>query len=305
MVNTTSPTSAKPSCKACDACCAIRHSTIYAAILFATSISFLLAIDIIIYRLNIDQDVGWIMLLVVLLWGIIFVDAVIGLLRGADYSYQAWQRITLLVLLPPFRMTITTGRQDGCVWLPVWGWRYKDQALFNELERTLNVPMLAIAGLVLPVLAIEIWGKSWQDTYPFLQITARICTSFIWLSFAIDFVLMVSIAEHKIDYCKEHWLDIAIIILPLIAFLRGWQLFRAARLARLSKVARVFRVRGLAMRVYRGLIVLRIIETLLHRNPERRLAGLYRALEKNEKKAEELRMQILELEERLKIFSEK
>ncbi len=298
MVDSTPQISSKPLCTS-SAACATDRSTFYAAALFSASIAFLMAVATTLYRFNMEREVGWNLLAVVLLWAVIFSDALIGFLRKADYSSHAWKIMALLALIPPFRMTVTTSQQDDCVWLPVWGWRYADQALFDELERVLSIPMLAIAALVLPVLALEIWGKSWMEAYPILLVIARICTSFIWLSFTVDFIMMVSLAEYKLTYCKEHWLDIVIIMLPLVAFLRGLQLFRAARLARLAKAAKVFRMRGLAMRIFRGLIVLRIVESLLNRNPERRLAVLYSTLKKNEKKVKELREQIEELEGRL------
>ncbi len=298
MVNPTPQITDKSTC-APPAICATHRSTLHAAALFSISIAFLIAVATMLHRFTNGQKVGWNLLAIALLWTVIVSDTLIGFLRRTDYSSQAWKKMVLLVLIPPFRMTITTYQQNEYVWLPVWGWRHADQALFDELERVLSIPMLAIAALVLPVLAVEIWGKSWLEAYPVLLVTARLCTSFIWLSFTIDFIVMVSLAENKFVYCKEHWLDIVIIMLPLIAFLRGLQLFRAARLTRLAKAARVFRLRGLAMRIFRGLLVLRIVESVLNRNPERRLTVLYSALKENEKKRIELQAQIDELEGRL------
>jgi hypothetical protein len=36
---------------------------------------------------------------------------------------------------------------------------------------------------------------------------------------------MISVAPRRLEYCKKHWLDLAIILLPLISFLRSLRCF--------------------------------------------------------------------------------
>ena len=59
--------------------------------------------------------------------------------------------------------------------------------------------------------------------------------SVIWLAFAVEFVMMFSVSPKKFRYCRDHWVDLVIILAPLAGFLR---LLRVARALRLSTVSR-------------------------------------------------------------------
>ena len=61
---------------------------------------------------------------------------------------------------------------------------------------------------------------------------------------SLDAIVMVSLAPKKLDYCKRHWINLVIIVLPLVAFLRTLQLFNFLRIAKASKLAKVYRLRG-------------------------------------------------------------
>jgi voltage-gated potassium channel len=123
----------------------------------------------------------------------------------------------------------------------------------------------------------------------------------IWFSFAIEFILMVSIAENKLDYCKRNWLDIAIILLPAISFLRSLQTMRATRLAKLmriqklTQIARVYRLRGTAIKAFRALITLEIAHRMVRRDPDRAIRKLQRRLAEVEREAKLLRRRIARL----------
>jgi hypothetical protein len=241
-------------------------------------------------------DGRWIAAGCALAWLAIALDAATGLLQAGVYSRERIAKALLLLLAPPFRMAVSTHAESGCLWLPYWGWQPADQALYQRLERVLSIPMLGIAALILPVLAVEVFGRQWIDSSALLSAAVRFGTAFIWLAFATELVLMVSLSQDRIRYCREHWIDIVIVILPMVAFLRGVRLLKVARLARLSKSLRVFRLRGLAMRAYRGLVVLSIVERLIHRDPEKHLAHLQDLLAEKEEEIAQLRDKIREVE---------
>jgi voltage-gated potassium channel len=146
--------------------------------------------------------------------------------------------------------------------------------------------MIVIALMVLPVMGIE---QLWPDTaVEFIQVA----TSLIWLAFTFEFLTMIGIVERKVRYCKEHWIDLAVILLPLIAFLRVARLGRLLRLQQLSKTARVYRIRGLMMRAYRAVLVLELVERLMRGTPEKQLAKLREQLAEKEQEVAALRSQI-------------
>jgi hypothetical protein len=170
------------------------------------------------------------------LWLVLVVEALEGL-RHCERPTRVLARLLIITLLPPFRMTLATASTDGRVWLPLLGWQPPGRELAERLERALSVPMLCIAAMILPILAVEFFGADRVSASPRLALTLQIGTAMIWLAFALEFILMVSVTEDRWTYCWRHWVDIAIIVLPLVAFLRGLRLMRAARIARAAEAA--------------------------------------------------------------------
>lgn len=232
------------------------------------------------------------------LWLVLVVEALEGL-RHCERPTRVLARLLIITLLPPFRMTLATASTDGRVWLPLLGWQPPGRELAERLERVLSVPMLCIAAMILPILAVEFFGADRISASPRLALTLQIGTAMIWLAFALEFILMVSVTEDRWTHCWRHWVDIAIIVLPLVAFLRGLRLMRAARIAGLPKLLKVYRLRGLALRAYRGLVVLDVVERILHRDPERRLRYLRAQLKEQECQMERLRAKIRTAEQEI------
>ncbi|MCB1807601.1 MAG: potassium channel protein - like protein, partial [Candidatus Competibacteraceae bacterium] len=101
----------------------------------------------------------------------------------------------------------------------------------------------------------------------------------------------------KLDYCKKNWINIVIIILPLVGFLRSLRLFRMLRLAKAGKLARAYRLRGLLMRAQRLALLFNLIERILHRNPEKYLATLREREQNKLNELAEIQTKIRELEQ--------
>ena len=132
----------------------------------------------------------------------------------------------------------------------------------------------------------------WLAARPWLLALADLSEAMIWWAFTVEFIIMISLVERKIAYCKEHWIDLAVIFLPLVAFLR---MFRLARLGQLSKSARVFRLRGAAVRVKRGVLLLEVIDRLLRGKPQKQLAKLEEALQEKQSEVKDIEYQIRSL----------
>ena len=100
-------------------------------------------------------------------------------------------------------------------------------------------PMIVLALLVLPLLLIEFHHvpEGW------LAWTVDIGFGLIWLAFLVEFIIKIAIAESRVEYIKQNWLDVIIIILPL---LRPLRLGSAA-----ARTTRAFRLRGVGMKFAR------------------------------------------------------
>jgi len=124
--------------------------------------------------------------------------------------------------------------------VPMIGIVISDHPLRTRVHRIFHWPMIVLALLVLPLLAIEYFFRiehgSWTWWLWFIGMAV------IWLAFVVEFTIKVAIAESRVEYVKRNWLDVIIIIMPAL---------RPLRIASLAKTTRVFTLRGVAMKFAR------------------------------------------------------
>ncbi len=238
------------------------------------------------------------------LWPLVIVEAIWHWISRPWNAANRWFHLYSLIfcLCPSLRMCARSPEMHGRLWLPNLKWRYANRRLRKRLERRFSLPMILIALLIMPVLIIEFFMKAQVAQYMWLRTFLHVGTGVIWFAFAFEFILMVSVAKKKVAYCKEHWIDLAIIILPLFSFLRTLQMFRATRIAHfvrlpmLTKLARVYRLRGTAVKALKGLLVLEFFHRVAGTNPQRRIEKLRRQLDDVELEAKQIRREIVKLE---------
>ena len=202
------------------------------------------------------------------------------------------------VVCPPLRLGKPVPAKGGQIWLPRMGWRTPGKALHKELERIFSKPMLVVALLILPVLLIEFRYQELLQSTLWLKLLLSISMGLIWCAFTYEFILMVSSTKKKLAYIKKNWIDLAIILLPLISFLRSLRIVRAAKLARfaklqqLTKMGRVYRMRGMLAKTIRAFLVLELVHRILKTSPEKRLGKLLAQVEDKQDELQELRQQV-------------
>lgn len=326
------------------------------------------------------------------MWLLIAIEGVVGYLAAPDKPKNAIFRLILVLLIPPFRITISPRYPNKSVWLPKLNWVPTSKTSVDEMEVRTGLPMLFMTLLILPVIAADFlvgpkphdvlaaefdvvsrmdtsandarlflmdenervvatlarpdrearegidgdWtvlgrpeGKEEStlsfgpsDAFSFttgcsvtegvfgagygalafndlskiakcppsfLEIVMWFITALIWFSFALEFILLVSLAEKKFAFCKKHWINIVIILLPLLAFLRSLQLFRFLRMAKAGKLMRVYRLKGLATRMAKLATIFNLIDRILSRNPEKYDAHLREKISEKEEELAELK----------------
>ncbi|MBU0754397.1 MAG: potassium channel protein, partial [Planctomycetes bacterium] len=180
------------------------------------------------------------------------------------------------------------------------GWRTNKRALEKRLARFFSLPMIFVALMVLPILGIEYFRKDWLELV-WVKTLLSLGSHIIWLAFTIEFAIMVSVTRNKATYCTRHWIDIAIILLPVILFVLPFLTFLPiARLARLGPVlrsTRLFRLKGVGLKAFKALVLLSGTRRFGRNYSERRLKRLKDRLEEMEEDIEDLRQEIAGLEE--------
>jgi len=208
----------------------------------------------------------------------------------------------LYCLVPPLRLGARDHATGTRIWFPGTGWTTVDTPLRQRLERSFGVPMIFIALMILPLMAMEhFWAERLAGSKS-LSLFLHTATALIWVAFTFEFIVMVSIVDRKLKYCKEHWIDIAVILLPVVAFLRTARLGRLLRLQQIGKIqqltktVRIYRMRGLLMKAWRAVLVLEIVSRIVRSNPEKQLARLRQQFAEREAELMALRAQIEKLE---------
>lgn len=234
----------------------------------------------------------WVPLILFGCWLLILADGLVGLLQAPDGPIAAGKRLLLTLLLPPLRLTTSSTLPNRYIWLPRLGWIPTGRESQVMLERRLALPMLLVTLLILPVVGAELLYPEELARAPLAALAVHTTTSLIWASFTFEFVVMVTVAEKKLDYCKKHWINLVIIMLPLVAFLRTLQLFRFLRIAKAGKLLRAYRLRGVFARALRLALMLNLIERVMQRNLDGYIAGLEEKIGEKELELDELRSKL-------------
>ncbi len=127
--------------------------------------------------------------------------------------------------------------------VPIVGIVIATDARRRRVDRVFHWPMIVLALAVLPLLIVEFV----QKPEGWLRWAIEIGFLVIWLAFVVEFVIKVAIAECRVEYVRRNWLDIIIIVLPLL---------RPLRVARIARTTKVFRLRGVAMKFARTFFTL-------------------------------------------------
>ncbi|MFI4874279.1 MAG: hypothetical protein ACIALR_03045 [Blastopirellula sp. JB062] len=212
-----------------------------------------------------------------------------------------WKTALYRSLLPPLRLAARDHETGNAMWLPMLGWREVDDDLHKDVERAFSGPMIIVALMILPLLAISfVWHYRIDiGQYPWLEAIVETGYSITWLAFTVEFIVMFSLVDKKFNYIRKHWVDLLIICLPLVAFLRVLRVSHLLRLQQVTKATRVYRLRGLVLRVWRGIVALDVLSRLIRLNPERRIELMEELIVEKEAEIEKIRQQIVELKARL------
>lgn len=241
----------------------------------------------------------------VALWPVFVAESVLRFWVRAGQLTLA-QRLRSLIITcvaPPARMAGRAYADPARLWLPFFGWRTVDRHLRRDLERFFSVPMVVIALMVLPLLALEYFWEEEMNARPGLKLLFDVGTSIIWMAFAIEFTIEVSVAPSPLRYTVQNWMDLAIVALPLVDFLPVLRLLRLTRvleLQQLSRLGRLYRLRGLLLKAWRAILLLEMLHRLLGNAKEKRLKRLRELLAARQEELEDLRKEIEELEKELR-----
>ncbi|WP_373651321.1 hypothetical protein [Schlesneria sp. DSM 10557] len=212
-------------------------------------------------------------------------------LQSRDRGYH-W----VYALFPPLRLAAHDHETNQRIWLPYLGWQRVGYELERKIQTALRIPMVIMALLVLPLLLTEyVFAQRVAEDELFADLTAA-ASGLIWSAFTAEFIVMAAISRSKLDYCKEHFLEVLIILLPIFGFLATMQLGHHLRLNQVTKAANLYRLRGVALRTWQSVVTFECIARLFGGSPERRIETLRIRLEKKQDEVHYLEQEIRRIE---------
>jgi hypothetical protein len=279
-----------------------------AAPMFFLSVLFLVVLAGLLHRYPRldarDREVVLILGVLGVLWLVFLLEAGIRFLLR-DRERPPWRPLwsaAACALLPPLRMACRSRVRPNHVWLPGLGWQEVNGRLRRTLEHVFSVPMICFALLVLPLMVLENCAADRLRTEPVLALWLDLGSSAVWLAFAVELFLMVSLADRPWRYCCLHWIDVTIVVLPVVALMPLFRLLGLGRILRTGQLlrwGRLYRLRALIRHAWRSFLLLQIIHRLTGRSLERQLQHHRDLLAAKEEEAAELRREIQELEKRI------
>ena len=273
-----------------------RLDRLFAAPMFAITIVFLIAFAI---TLHMNETDFWILhgQSVLLVLALVYLFFPLEALAHWAHGSRGLKQNLLFCLVPFARLGARDHVDQTHVWLPLLGWQSVTRPLSHRLMRYFSIPMIVIALLVLPVIVFELFFENFLLTHRFLKLGVEATSAFIWACFVTEFVLVLSVVDQRWRYCRQNWINVAVIVLPMIAFLRVVQLGRLLAIKQLVRTTRVFRLRGLLFRAWRAIVTLEVIDMILRREPAIRLARTKVLLAEKLDEIDVLRKEIARLEQ--------
>jgi len=95
------------------------------------------------------------------------------------------------------------------------------EELLHHIDRLTELPLLVLAFAMIPLLIGPLlWELSPSEEAVFITLDAL-----VWALFAVDLIIKVIIAPHRLAYLRRHWLEVLIVVVPFFRPLRILRIF--------------------------------------------------------------------------------
>ena len=90
------------------------------------------------------------------------------------------------------------------------------EVMLYKIERMTELPLLILAAVMVPLLTAPFF---W-DLSPSAAALTFALDTFIWALFAADLAIKIAIAPQRVEYIKQHWLEVMVVLIPVARPLR-------------------------------------------------------------------------------------
>ncbi len=285
---------------------------IIAKLMFVITIIFLFLVALLIQYLQTDKGFELlpysehIITILLILWPIFFIERLFYLIFCDEKkTWKSYLSPLLVTLLPAIHLvTRPCGKREYILWN--FSWKKVTPELYAHIEKKFLYPILIISVIMIPFWITEIFYPAKMTSDPLFHHFINRGNALIWVLFVTEFFILFSIAEKRMDYLKKHWMEILIIILPMLALTRFILISRSLFFTKnavlfgmkIQRILNIYRSRVVLNRVIRILVIIDIVKRFYQRrNPEKYLTRLQNQLKEKEQEIIELKTQIREMEQ--------
>lgn len=250
------------------------------------------------------------------LWWLFLGERLIYLIFCADRGLKTLLFSLFILLFPPLHLAARRCGVPPAIWIyPQW--HQIDSILFEELETWFLYVTLAVSLLMLPFWIIEIFYAEMLYENLLLHHLVNLGNALIWGVFVAEFIIEFSITPKRGDYLVKHWLELFIIILPMIMLSRfvkisyvtglfgveGIAELQIFKLAKLRQMLSLYRARAAFNRILRILTLIELFQRWQQRrDPQKYLSHLQEKLAYHQEQVLEIQHKI---EETQRLIAEK
>jgi voltage-gated potassium channel len=127
---------------------------------------------------------------------------------------------------------------------------------FDQFSASVELPMTALTVAWLPVLIVPLV----QPVHGTVASTLDFIDYTIWGLFGLEYVIKLSLAQHRGAFVRSHVLDVVVVVVP---FLRPIRTLRLLRVLRAGTVGGDFLHRGKKLLTYKGLHIVLTVALIL------------------------------------------
>jgi hypothetical protein len=285
---------------------------IIARIMFFLTIIFLSLVAIILQYLQIDNGLELLpysrqlISILLILWPFFFLDRILYLIFCNKRTWKSYVGLFLITLLPPLHLAARRCDDQTYIWWD-FNWQLVTPSLYEHIEKRFLYPILIFSLFMIPIWIIEIFlPQSSLTMHLLLYHLINMGNALIWGLFTTEFIIMFFITKDRNDYLIRHWLELFIIVLPMLALARFVLIYKYLFITKstfvlwfvkIQNMLNIYRTRSVLNRIIRILILVDIVKRFYQRkNPEKYLTILRNKLADKEEEIIELKKQINEIE---------
>jgi hypothetical protein len=249
------------------------------------------------------------MLMILLwLWAVFGLERLIYLALCPNKTWRSFVAALFIILFPPLHLAARRCHTKQYIWY-FTHWELVKEPLFHKIDRQFLTWIIILLIFMTPLWIMEIFFSKVVQEHILLRHVINLGNAAVWAVFVAEFIIEISITKKWQQYIIKHWIELLIILLPMLAFAR---FIRLAQLGSLSKLGmlqnlvissavklqhllNVYRARSTINRLIKLLILIDIIRRWQQRrNPHKYLARLKEQLSEKQQELAEIKIKIAE-----------